>query len=185
MHAAVSCDDGNPCNGLETCDSVTGQCAAGSPVADGTPCPDGTVCNGDETCSGGTCVPGTLLVCDDGDTCTENVCAADAGCQFPALEGVQSVSCVLDRGLPSCPGVALPASVQRRFARAQRLLARGESARGRRKQRILVRRAARVLKQAAGSVTRSRTLPPECVTSLAESLGAARDRARAVAQALR
>jgi len=185
MHAAVSCDDGNPCNGLETCDSATGQCVAGTPAPDGTPCPDATVCNGDETCSGGTCVPGTPLVCDDGDTCTEDLCAPDAGCQFPALEGVQSVSCVLDRGLPSCPGVTLPASVQRRFARAQRLVARGESAPGRRKQRTLVRRAARVLKQAATSITRSRTLPSECVTSVAESLGAARDRARAVAQALR
>src|SRR5262249_42512057 len=152
---------------------------------DGTPCPDGTVCNGDETCSGGACVPRTPLVCHDGDTCTADVCAPDAGCQFPALEGGQSVGCVLDRGLPTCPRVTLPASRQRRFARAQRLVQRGESARGRRKERTLVQRAARVLKQAATSVTRSRTLPPECITSVAESLGAARDRARAVAQALR
>jgi hypothetical protein len=185
MHAPVSCDDGNPCNGFETCQPDTGACVAGEPAPDGTPCPDGTVCNGDETCSGGACLPGTPPVCDDGDTCTENLCAPDAGCQFPALQGVQSVSCVLDRGLPSCPGVELPAGVERRFARAQRLVERGEAARRRRKQRILVRRAARLLKQAAAVVTRARTLPPECATPLAESLGAARDRARAVAQALR
>jgi subtilisin family serine protease len=185
MHVPVSCDDGNPCNGLEICQPDSGACVPGAPAADGTPCPDGTVCNGDELCSGGACTPGTPRVCDDGDTCTENLCAPDAGCQFPALDGVASVRCVLDRGLPSCPGVELPASVQRRFARAQHLIDRGESARRRRKQRLLVRRAARVLKQAATAVTRAPTLPPECVTSLSGTLGAARERARAVAQALR
>ena len=40
-----SCDDGNVCNGAETCDPATG-CMPGAPLA----CDDGNVCNGKETC---------------------------------------------------------------------------------------------------------------------------------------
>ncbi len=184
-HALVACDDGNPCNGLETCEPSAGGCVAGAPAPDGTACPDDTVCDGDETCHAGVCTGGMPLLCDDGDGCTENLCTPDAGCQFPALEGLASIGCVLDRGLPSCPGVVLPASVQRRFARAQRLIERGESARRRRKQRVLVRKAVRVLKGAAAAAARARNLSPDCAASLSGTLGAARDRARAVAQALR
>jgi cysteine-rich repeat protein len=46
-----SCDDGNPCNGLETCQAVTGPngdqgqaCAAGTPPLNGTTCGMGLVC---------------------------------------------------------------------------------------------------------------------------------------------
>ncbi len=180
-----SCDDGNPCNGVETCRPEAGGCVAGVPAPDGTPCADATVCNGDETCAGGACVAGPAPLCVDGDTCTADVCSPEAGCQFPALEGLDSVRCVLDRGLPTCPGVRVPASVERRFERAQRLITRAESAPQRRRQRRLVTRAARALRRAATTVERARHLPEECATSLAVSLGAARDRARAVAQALR
>ncbi len=41
------CDDGEPCNGAETC-GVAG-CVPGTPLADGTPCPAGT-------CRGGVCL---------------------------------------------------------------------------------------------------------------------------------
>src|SRR5262249_33684829 len=77
------CDDGNPCNGVETCAPNGGGCVAGAPAPDGTPCGDVSVCNGGETCVAGTCTAGTPLVCDDGDSCTENLCAPDTGCQFP------------------------------------------------------------------------------------------------------
>jgi glucose/arabinose dehydrogenase len=83
----TSCDDGDPCNGTETCFAgicqhassagadgtpctagggctqqgvcQAGRCAAGPPVADGTPCPDTDACNGLETCAGGVCQPGS------------------------------------------------------------------------------------------------------------------------------
>ncbi|NUN15367.1 MAG: hypothetical protein HUU55_17190 [Myxococcales bacterium] len=42
---AMPCDDGNVCNGEETCDPKTG-CVPGSPLS----CDDGNVCNGKETC---------------------------------------------------------------------------------------------------------------------------------------
>ena len=46
------CDDGNACNGIETCDGATG------------------------------CVPGTPPVCDDGNTCTDDSCDPAIGCVF-------------------------------------------------------------------------------------------------------
>jgi glucose/arabinose dehydrogenase len=82
----TSCDDGDPCNGTETCSAGIcqhassagtdgtacvagggctqqgicqgGRCAAGPPVPDGTPCPDTDACNGLETCVAGLCQAG-------------------------------------------------------------------------------------------------------------------------------
>jgi glucose/arabinose dehydrogenase len=82
----TSCDDGDPCNGTETCFAgicqhasaagtdgtpcvagggctqqgvcQAGRCAAGPPVPDGTPCPDSDACNGLETCVAGACQAG-------------------------------------------------------------------------------------------------------------------------------
>ncbi|MDY6839027.1 MAG: DNRLRE domain-containing protein, partial [Thermodesulfobacteriota bacterium] len=48
------CDDGNPCNGLETCDVGTGICQAGTPVD----CPPGTTCNPDN----GECEAGPITL---------------------------------------------------------------------------------------------------------------------------
>ncbi|MDY6990237.1 MAG: DNRLRE domain-containing protein, partial [Thermodesulfobacteriota bacterium] len=56
----ADCDDGNPCNGLETCDVVTGICQPGTPVD----CPPGTTCNPDT----GECEAGpTTLMFQEGD----------------------------------------------------------------------------------------------------------------------
>jgi hypothetical protein len=70
------CNDGNACNGVETC--VSGSCAAGTPVN----CSDGLVCNGAEVCnpSDGTCSAGTAPSCDDGNVCTDDSCAEPGGC---------------------------------------------------------------------------------------------------------
>jgi len=61
------CDDGDACNGVETCDATTGACLLGTPVL----CGDGNACNGEETCDSatGVCVGGTPVTCDDGDPC--------------------------------------------------------------------------------------------------------------------
>ncbi len=81
----TSCDDGDPCNGHETCQAgicthgtiesdgtactsladqchgagvcESGHCYVGPVVPDGTPCPDGDPCNGLETCQAGVCQP--------------------------------------------------------------------------------------------------------------------------------
>ena len=63
----TNCDDGNICNGVETCAPDTG-CHPGSPASVGTLCADGVFCNGSETCDGaGHCSPGT-------DPCAETPC---------------------------------------------------------------------------------------------------------------
>ena len=59
------CEDGNPCNGTETCDPTLG-CVAGTPLD----CNDPDPCNGVETCNPltGGCLPGIPL-CDDLNPC--------------------------------------------------------------------------------------------------------------------
>jgi len=53
-------------------------------------CDDFDVCTGAETCQAGVCVPGGNLTCDDGDSCTTNVCDPIIGCTYPP-----SVGCML------------------------------------------------------------------------------------------
>ena len=94
------CDDGNVCNGVETCDA--GLCIAGKTLAcdddkpctldecnaqagcqhteqDG-PCDDGNPCTEDETCVTGICTGGTKIVCDDNNPCTTDACSTVEGC---------------------------------------------------------------------------------------------------------
>jgi hypothetical protein len=91
------CDDGNPCNGAETCSS--GACTPGTPTDCGAQvcnpgtgtcvdclvhadCDDSDVCNGAETCDvDNTCLSGTDLNCDDGVGCTDDSCDPGLGCE--------------------------------------------------------------------------------------------------------
>jgi len=184
--AALACNDGNPCNGVEALVPGRG-CVAGTPLPDGTPCSDGNACNGEEVCTAGVCAASAPLVCDDGDPCTQNLCDPASGCRFPTVEGIIAVSCALDVGLPGCADSALPRSIERRFAKAQRLVTRAESARGKSKQRRLLRQAASALKGAlklAARAERRGSLSESCASSVAETLNIARNRARAVAASL-
>jgi hypothetical protein len=72
------CNDGNRCNGTETCDAATG-CKAGTPLV----CNDGNACNGAETCVAATgCKAGTPPVCNDGNKCNgTETCVAATGCK--------------------------------------------------------------------------------------------------------
>jgi len=81
------CDDGNLCNGMETCSASTGQCVPGSPVN----CNDGTVCNGTNFCdpATGLCHPGTPLNCNDGQFCTADSCDPVIGCVNEPIENCQ------------------------------------------------------------------------------------------------
>jgi subtilisin family serine protease len=183
VHA--QCDDGNPCNGVETCDPQAGGCVPGPEPPDGTPCPDDTLCNGDETCVAGTCTPGVAPVCDDGDACTTNACAPETGCEYTPLAGVDSICCVLDTGLRECPGIRLPRAIERRFAKARRLVSCGGQQRNPKRQRARLRKAERALKRAKAAAERaSAALPVECASALADQLGEASDRTHAVVQSL-
>src|SRR5881392_1798177 len=104
---AMVCDDGNPCNGVETCDPAAG-CQNGTQldcndnlvctndlgdpaigcvnapipnccVSNGD-CDDGDICNGLETCVNNTCVAGTPPDCDDHNPCTDDTCDAVMAC---------------------------------------------------------------------------------------------------------
>ncbi len=62
----AACDDGNPCNGTETCDPVTAmnggmgqKCNAGTPEADGTYCGTAKVCKA-QVCQNSTCGDGII-----------------------------------------------------------------------------------------------------------------------------
>jgi hypothetical protein len=99
----LDCDDGNPCTD-DLCDPVLGcvhvnntapcddgdlctsgdQCQGGTCVGLPVACNDGSLCNGIETCDPGTgaCLPGTSLVCDDGNECTDDSCDPLLGCVF-------------------------------------------------------------------------------------------------------
>lgn len=57
----ASCDDGNPCNGVERCDSTTGRCQPGESIV----CDDGDACNGIESCdpATGVCVGEVFPAC--------------------------------------------------------------------------------------------------------------------------
>jgi subtilisin family serine protease len=186
IHVAPGCDDGDPCNGIEGCDP-TGGCFDGTPLPDGAACPDGDVCNGDETCAATVCQPGTPVVCADADACSMNLCEPATGCTFPPTSGFDSVSCAITRGLPSCSGVAVPGSVLRRFAAAERLVERGRTARRRPQQRRQLKRAAQTLVRALRIVAREARrdrFPAECAAGLMDALTDVRDRARTLARSL-
>jgi hypothetical protein len=102
------CDDGNACNGIETCNTTTGVCVAGTPLNcdDGNvctddscdpasgcvhtnntaSCDDGNACTTADTCSGGTCVGGPAPNCNDGNLCTTDSCDPQTGCANVPVE---------------------------------------------------------------------------------------------------
>ncbi len=100
-NGAALCDDGNFCNGAETCAGADG-CKPGTPptcddnvactvdtcdqgtnscqhTASDALCDDNLFCDGVETCDATTgCVAGTAPSCDDGLTCTHDTCDEQA-----------------------------------------------------------------------------------------------------------
>ena len=127
--ANSDCDDGDACNGLETCQSysclagvplscsapsacTTASCDAASgcqlaPVNDGVSCAAGT-----GVCIAGSCLASGCLVdadCDDGDLCTGqeacvgNLCVAGTPLACPALSQCEVGVCVAGVGCASAP----------------------------------------------------------------------------------
>src|SRR5439155_1704607 len=111
----AECDDGDVCNGLETC--VAGACQSGTalcvpllgcqhtPVVDGTSCSDGNLCNGSETCLGGVCGGSGGLGCDDNSPCTADTCDPLLGCQHaPVVDGTACSDGDACNGTETCQG---------------------------------------------------------------------------------
>jgi hypothetical protein len=126
----VACADGLYCNGAEHCDPLNGAaltgCTAGTPVGcdDGlgctvdtcsdaaaacvhTPsnalCDDGIFCDGAEVCSPlAGCLPGQVIVCDDGLSCTLDACSeALAQCVFSPVDAACNDGLFCD-GVETC-----------------------------------------------------------------------------------
>jgi len=100
-----ACDDGDPCNGVESCDERLG-CIPGIPTdcddhndctsdscipqtaecahapLDATSCSDGDACTAPDRCAAGACVGGPGVICNDGNACTVDACSPDAGCLY-------------------------------------------------------------------------------------------------------
>ena len=87
----VSCDDKNPCNGVETCDLATYTCAAGAAPPENVPCDDGLACTEDDRCRSQEC-KGVALNCADGLPCSVDSCDEAFG------------GCVSDKGACACTG---------------------------------------------------------------------------------
>jgi len=98
-----SCDDGNACTSNDAC--LQGQCVGVADVAEScpddgdpcttaacqplqgcvqvfntAPCDDGDFCTIGDRCAQGVCVPGVRVECEDGNPCTDHLCAEDGSC---------------------------------------------------------------------------------------------------------
>lgn len=74
---APNCNDNNPCT-VDLCDPARG-CVHDAAAADRLPCDDGNPCTMGDTCSGGACRKGANKNCDDGDSCTKDSCDQNTG----------------------------------------------------------------------------------------------------------
>lgn len=90
-HHNVDCNDGNTCNGLETCGPETGSgrtCRAGRFAPAGTTCNDELFCTAVDECDGdGICI-GSGNTCEDDLPCTDDSCDEDRNrCPHAIIEG--------------------------------------------------------------------------------------------------
>ncbi len=78
------CNDGNDC----TFDERVKDVCIHSPRPDGIRCGVSDVCIVDAQCQLGECVVSTRTACDDGDPCTQDICAPGVGCEHLAIDSV-------------------------------------------------------------------------------------------------
>jgi parallel beta-helix repeat protein len=179
----AACDDGDDCNGVETC--VDAACQGGAPLA----CDDGRACNGVATCADDVCQPGTPLECDDAERCTDDGCDDASGCRHDARTGVPGVTCRIDTMADLLAAAELPGKFRRKLGtRLERARAKVESADdldGARQGRAL--RKTRRLFTGIGVLAvrqRGRKLPEATADALAEAATDALGRLAALVSAL-
>ena len=71
------CDDGNPCT-EDTCDPDLGCLYTMNQAV----CDDEDVCTTQDQCQLGKCIGSAPLSCNDNNSCTDDTCDPEAGCQF-------------------------------------------------------------------------------------------------------
>jgi hypothetical protein len=74
------CDDGNTCTD-DSCEPDVGCKYIDNDVS----CDDGSVCTDGDICTNGACIPGPALGCNDSNSCTEDTCDAESGCEYKDL----------------------------------------------------------------------------------------------------
>ncbi len=116
-----TCDDDNPCNGLEVCEA--GQCTSGQwvdcsnvpqcmqtecnpltgecdlPMDNGADCSDDNACTLNDVCTGGECTAGKLKNCPEPTDCTSYLCNSQSG-DCDALNEKEGTPC--QNGLGKC-----------------------------------------------------------------------------------
>jgi hypothetical protein len=90
----AQCDDGNVCNGSETCS--TGSCVAGAALS----------CNDSNACTTDSCAPATgcshaALTCTDSNACTTDSCLPAIGCSYTPITCNDSNLCTTDSCVPA------------------------------------------------------------------------------------
>jgi hypothetical protein len=95
----AECDDGDPCNGLETC--VDGACAGGQALD----CDDGISCTIDE-CGAQGCTNTEGTCPDDGIACTIETCDRETDCRTELRHDVcdDEIFCTIDSCNPEAQG---------------------------------------------------------------------------------
>ena len=74
---AVDCDDGNPCT--ENICTADGSCK--NIALTGQPCDDGNQCTSGDSCdTSATCAGASIVLCNDGNSCTVDFCSPASGC---------------------------------------------------------------------------------------------------------
>ena len=101
------CDDDNAC----TEDTCTGSEGCVSTILEVGDCSDADPCTVADHCVAGACV-GDPVECDDDNPCTENLCTATGGCEFPAISGECDDSDPCTLGDHCIDGMCLGTSVQ-------------------------------------------------------------------------
>lgn len=79
---APTCDDGNPCT--RDCDPARG--CIREPRPDGSGCSDENLCTTNDECRSGQCVGGPPRNCDDDNSCTTDACDPQTGCERTPLD---------------------------------------------------------------------------------------------------
>ena len=77
-----------PCSSTK-CEPKTGKCTTLA-SKDGQDCDDGSICSEVDLCKAGSCQPGSVLDCDDSESCTSDACSPTKGCVHLALAGTCS-----------------------------------------------------------------------------------------------
>ena len=90
----AACDDGQACNGNETCNATLG-CQSGAPLL----CDDGNACTAD-SCDPTLGCQHSDVSCDDSNACTTDSCSGALGCQHTAVTCDDANACTIDSCSP-------------------------------------------------------------------------------------